>query len=434
MLKKSQLYYDNTSLIKDKEELLYESIEKWLQKDSSEHIIEKFRYLFIKGNGCLCSDARDALETMIELKIAPQEFNIIFNRCCQLIINQWQLNPKLREKIPLLINQIALALPASSTQSRITRRLRELILYFQKSEQYIKLKRLSNLIRQSQNKTSETQHNTVGNLIQRYPYLYQQCLLGEDSNREYKQTIYNLQKGSQHRYELNLSRYITYRVRLVEIVRRYKANNQTKIPKKIIKPVKNPTLLSDRDLDRGLREYVGVIDNYKNTYHDLASNFRDKLTNFDSHKELKYNLLNYLTTGINNEYYKKELEPKIAHCLDSILPDSHANKVDEFTLLRTCSLLLKFLVVDNMHSLNHYLFVDMIAHLGEIKVIGLLLKIVLLCDKAKPYLEQRFAILFSHYEYLTNDGVVWFINALENLQLALTIHFGQIDLSILKIV
>ena len=433
MLNNYKLNYD-AFLIQEKEELLYNSIEQWLQKDSSEYIIEKFRYLFIKGNGCQCFDARDALDTIINLKIKPQEFNFIFNRCCHLIIDEWQANPQLRLKIPLLINQIALALPPNSTQSRTTRKLRQLILSFQKSEQYLKLKRLSNLIRQSQEKTSPAKQHTVGNLIQRYPYLYQQCLLAEDSTQKYKRIIEKLQKTGQHRYELDLSRYITYRVRLVEIVRKYKANNQTKIPKKIIKPVKNPTLLSDRELDRGLREYVGIIDKNNYTYRDLALNFRQKLPNFSSHKELKECFCTYLLTGLNNEYAKDVLEPKLTNCLDSILPDSHANKVDEFTLLRTCSLLLKFLVVDNLHNVNHYLFVDTIANLGEIKVISLLLKIVLLCDKALPYLEQRFAILFSHYEYLTQDGVVWLINALENLQLALSIHFGKVDTSILKIV
>ena len=433
MLNKYKLNYDDF-LIQEKEEILYENIKNWVQKDSSEYIIEKFRYLFIKGNGCQCFESRDALETIINLKIKPQEFNFIFNRCCHIIIDEWQTNHQLRLKIPLLINQIALALPPNSTQSRTTRRLRQLILSFQESDQYLKLKRFSNLINQDRDRALVAKQQTIGNLIQRYPYLYQQCLTGEDSTRKYHNTVEKLQKSTQHRYELDLSRYITYRVRLVEIVRKYKANNQTKIPKKIIQPVKNPTLLNDRQLDRGLREYIGVVEANNHTYHSLAANFRDKLPNFSSHKELKQNFCTYLLTGMKNEYTKKTLEPKLVKHLNSILPDSHANQVDEFTLLRTCSLLLKFLVVDNLHNVNHYLFVDITANLGVTKVIGLLLKIVLVCDKALPYLEQRFAILFSHYENLNIDGVVWFVKALEYFQLALSIHFGKIDTSILKIV
>jgi hypothetical protein len=432
MLDRCQFDYDRFS-IEESEKILYDSILQWLQRDSSEQIVEKFRYLFIKGNGCDCPQARAALEAIVNSENASREFNFVFNRCCHLIINEWHINPRLRVKIPLLINQIALALPLNSTQSRTTRKLRGLVLSFQESEQYLKLKRLSNLIDRSQENRPIYKQQAISNLIQRYPYLHQQCLLGEDSSYEFKQTITNLQKGIQHRYELDLSRYITYRVRLVEIVRRYKANKQTKIPKNIIQPVKNPTLLSDRDLDRGLRQYLGVRENGY-TYHNFALKFRDNFAYINSHKELKQSFYEYLTVGFNCQYSKEVLNPKIFSYLDSILPDVHANKVDEFTLLRTCSLLLKFFVVDSIHNLNHYLFVDLIANLGEIKIIGLLLKIILLCDKAKPYLEQRFAILFAYYEPFTQDGVSWLINSLENLQLALSVHFGKVDLSLVKII
>ena len=432
MLKKYQLERDRFSS-QEQEKLLYDSIQEWLQKDSSERVIEKFRYLFIKGNGCDCVQSRSALEAILSSKNIKQEFNFIFNRCCYLIINEWQKSPILREKIPLLINQIGLPSNASLSQSRTTRKLRELIINFQESEEYIKLKRLSILLKQDREHISVYKQQTVGSLIQRYPYLHQQLLLGEERSYKSKKTIKNLQKGIQHRYELDLSRYITYRVRLVEIVRKYKANKQTRIPKNIIKPVLNPTLLSDRDLDKGLRQYLGVIEkNY--TYRSLALNFNKQFTEINSHKEFKRKLYDYLTLGFNCQYSKEVLNPKISRYLDSILPDLHANKVDEFTLLRTCSLLLKFFVVDSIHNLDHYLFVDAIENLGEIKVIGLLLKIILLCDKTKPYLEQRFAILFSYYESFTKDGVPWLINSLESLQLALSVHFGKVDLSLVKII
>ena len=431
MLNKCRLDSDHFS-IEEREKLLYDSINGWLQKDSSELIIEKFRYLFIKGNGCDCLQARQALEDIIKSRYARGEFNFIFNRCCHLIINEWQRHPILKAKIPLLIDQIGLVLPLNTAQSRNTRKLRELVLKFQESEQYLKLKRLANIINQNNENSTSNKYQTVGNLIQKYPFLHQQCLLSEDSSYEFQQTIVNLQKGIQHRYELDLSRYITYRVRLVEIIRKYKAEQKTRIPKRIIQPVKNPTGLSDRFLDKGLSHYIGEITNGY-THRTWALNFRDRFVYITTHQELKHRLYDYLTLGFNCQYCREVLSPKLYNYLDSILPDIHANKVDEFTLLRTCSQLLKLLVVDSIYNIDHYFFVDMIASLGETKVVGLLLRIVLLCDKALPYLEQRFAILFSYYESFTQDGVQWLINSLENLQLALSIHFGKVDISLLKI-
>ena len=70
----------------------------------------------------------------------------------------------------------------------------------------------------------------------------------------------------------------------------------------------------------------------------------------------------------------------------------------------------------------------------EVRTIGLLLKLVLLCGKVKPYLEQRFSILFSHYEALAEDRVPWLVKSLENLQVAFSIHFGEADFSLIQII
>jgi hypothetical protein len=56
----------------------------------------------------------------------------------------------------------------------------------------------------------------------------------------------------------------------------------------------------------------------------------------------------------------------------------------------------------------------------------------LMCGKAKPHLERRFSILFSHYESQSQDGVPWLIKSLENLHIALSVHFGNADVSFLK--
>ena len=55
-----------------------------------------------------------------------------------------------------------------------------------------------------------------------------------------------------------------------------------------------------------------------------------------------------------------------------------------------------------------------------------------MCRKVKPYLDKRFAILFNHYESFSRDGVPWLVKALEHLQLAFSVHFGQVDLTCLN--
>jgi hypothetical protein len=118
--------------------------------------------------------------------------------------------------------------------------------------------------------------------------------------------------------------------------------------------------------------------------------------------------------------------------LKNTLPQSDNQKPSEFLILRTCSQLLNFLVVESSQRPKHFVFVDLITNLGATVTTVLLLKIVLLCRKVKPYLEKRFSILFNHYESSTRDGVPWLIKSLENLNVAFSIHFGRADLSCLS--
>ena len=96
--------------------------------------------------------------------------------------------------------------------------------------------------------------------------------------------------------------------------------------------------------------------------------------------------------------------------------------------------MFKCLVVDSKGNLDHQRYLELVAYLGEVKTIGLLLKLVLLCSKVKFYLEQRFSILFSYYETVAEDRASWLVKSLENLQVAFSVYFGQADFSLIQII
>jgi len=410
---------------------IYNHLRESLQRDSPERVIERFRHLFIKGTGYDIHSVKSALDIIINTHYVEREFPFLLNRCCHIIISYWQQDLELQSNIPLLLSQLDIVLPPRSANSKSARKLRKLVEDFQKTEQYIKLKRLGNLVSQN-HKNGNNSHLFVGDSIQRYPFLYQHCLLSEDSSYEFKKTIKKIQKGIQKNYELDISQYITYRVRLAGIVRKYKASNKSKIPKKLIQTVENPTLLSDRKLSYALKQYLGKVES-GSTYLDLAHNFSRNMDSSKYYQQFKNELYEYLVSGIDSHYGKYHFNQKLYRYLQNILPDFHSQAVDEFTIIRTCSSLLKFLVVDSLKNPNYDLFVDLINNLGATKVVSVLLKLLLICKKVKPYLEQRFAILFSHYESYNSNEVSWLIDSLENLQLALSIYFGKADLSLVKL-
>jgi hypothetical protein len=200
---------------------------------------------------------------------------------------------------------------------------------------------------------------------------------------------------------------------------------------RIIQPVKNPTLLSDRELGVALKQFVGKVQG-SCTYRDIAQSFLTHTTQTSSYKEFKEDLYEYLTASIDPAFGKRQFNDRLYTHLKSTLPHSESQRPSEFLIVRTCSQLLNFLVVESPQRPNHFTFVDLITNLGATLTTGLLLKIVLLCRKVKPYLEKRFSILFNHYESSTRDGVPWLVTSLENLNIAFSVHFGSADLSCLN--
>jgi hypothetical protein len=416
--------------IKQEEQKLYDYLLQFTETEAPAKVIELFRHLFIRGTSNEDPSLRLALEKIVSSPNAEQEFKFFLNRCCHIIIDHWQLEPYFKQEIPELIAQFEDASPPAGAHSRTSRKIRQLVQNFTKSEQYIKLRRLARLLEQEQN--NRTQSKCLGDLIQRYPFLHQHCLLSEDSSQEFKRIVRRIQKKFQWHYELDLSRYVTYRVRLVQTVRSYKAANQKKIPKKLIKPVPNPTLLSDRELDLAIKQYLGKVEKGY-SYRDLSQNFLNNLTRSPFYKSFKNDLYEYLILSIDSSFDRHNFQQKLYRYLQNILVDYHSQQLNEFLLIRTCTQLLQFFVDSQIH-LEPDLFIHLITHLGETKLIGLLLKIVLLCSKTKPYLEKRFCILFARYESSLQEEVPWLIKSLENWQIASSIHFGSVDLSLFKII
>ena len=432
-------HYQNLGSTKKEQQQIYDHLLFCVKIETQSEILDRFQNLFIRGTGYQDNRIRNALEKIVDAENAELEFPLFFNRCCHIIVNRWQMQPLLRYEIIELVIVIERALPPGGAYSRASRKLRKLVKDFQQSEYFIKIQRLARLIdgdlepEQRRSRRVEAVTNSVGDLIQRYPYLYQHCLVAEGSTEEFQQTVQTIQEGIQSSYELNLSQYITHRVRVAKIVKQYKAANKSKIPKKLITKVENPTLLSDRELNQALRHYMGKVEqNY--SYHDLSQNFLTYTTQVKTYREFKSDLYQYIVSGLDAKYSERHFNQKLSDYLQTTLVDFEHRPLDEFLTMRTYCQIFKFLVVDSKGTFNHEHYLNLIDYLGEVKTIGLLLKLVLLCAKVKPYLEQRFSILFSHYETVAEDQAPWLVKSLENLQVAFSIHFGQADFSLIQII
>lgn len=413
--------------IESSEQALYDHFLQWVDCEPPEALIQRFKALFIDGGAYSDREISKALAQIVCSGSADEEFRFVVNRCCHILINRWQARSQFQ---PAVLDLIGLfdqvqGRPTSGGlyRSRSTRRLQDLVVDFTSTEQCLTLRRLARVLSEHLEPSSSGSQD-LGMLIPRYPYLYEHCLLNDDSVSEQKSTVRKLQAERQRQFEVDLSRYVT------SMVRRSPAMSPTAAA--IAAPtVPNPTLLGDRALGGALKHYLGRVDG-SNTYRDLAQGFMARSQHTPSYRLFKNDLFEYITSSVDGDYGARQFSNQLYQQLRVASPENDDRRLSDFLVVRTCSQLLNFLVVESPQNPRHFVFMDLISNLGPVVTAGLLLKIVLICRKVKPYLERRLSILFNHYESCEQGTVQWLVQVLETMNLALCLHFGNIDLSFIR--
>jgi hypothetical protein len=428
----AQISRYNRQITRD-EQVLYDHLLYWADLETPDQLVERFRSLFIDGSRYSDSEVIAALDRVTSSRYAREDFRYVLNRCCHILINRWLSRSQLQVAILDLIDLFE-SIPSSAVAAGVyrahgLRRQRELVRDFRTTEQFVTLQRLTQVI--AQNLVPSADHALLGTLISRYPYLYSHCLLTENSVQEQKSTVRKLQKERQHQFEVDLSQYVTYLVRRSQLdcaLTPTPAPNHSPL---ILTPVNNPTLLRDQELGQALKHYAGKIDG-THTYKDLANSFLACSHYSQTFRAFKDDLYNYILTSVDGDYTQRQFNNQLYAQLKTAFPESNSRPVNDFLIVRTCSQLLNFLIVDSPRQPRHFVFIDLITNLGPIVTTGLLLKIVLICRKVKAYLERRLSILFNHYESSEQASVRWLVKMLENVNIALSLHFGTLDLSFLR--
>jgi hypothetical protein len=412
--------------ISPQEQALYDHWLRCADQETPDALIDRFRSLFIEGVSYPDRDVVHLLDDILGSREVDQYFRHILNRCCHILINRWQGRPQLQAAIPSLIDSFEQASSTTSrglARSRQTRKLREMVVQFTETDYYLTLQRLARVIDQSSGAAAEA-NRPLGTLIRRYPYLYEHCLVNEDSTQEHQQVVRRIQTEAQQKFEIDLSQYVTYRVRRARLQRQ----GQTAAPAiDRLRPLDNPTLLGDGELVSSLKHFSHKVARGP-SYRDSAQLFLRQHQSM-VYGDFKADLYDYLTNGIDPSYGNRKFNKLLAEKLEATYPESDEQMLNDFLMVRTCSQLFNFLVVDSPRQPTHFVFLDLINNLGPLLTTGVLLKVVLLCRKVKPYLERRCSILFSHYETATRDSVGWLVNMLETLNIAFSMNFGKLDVS-----
>jgi hypothetical protein len=408
------------------EQIIYEHFLYVVKTETPARVIERFKSLFIEGVNYSDNRIWTTIETLAFEKTAEQNFPLVINRCCYILVNYWQMQPTGRAAVADLVELLDRLNDVRMTYSRTVRRLRQLLQVYLQGDDYPKLKRLNAVLNGTTSDKKTILDRPLGTLISRYPYLYDHSLVSEERTHENVETIKRVQLNLRQQQETNLSHYLSYQVRRSRIKAQLGRDAANNLPL-----VDNPTLLSTRELGMAFGQFSGKAEGDA-SYQDLSRGFVSRLQMQPSIKKFKGDLYEYIISGVDSSYGSRTFNDRLYKTIINISPDRDRQPLDELGLLRTCTHILNHLVIESPSNPQHFIFMDMISNLGSVFTTGLLLKIVLICKKVKPLLESRLSILFNHYESSQCNGVPWLVKSLENWNVAGAIHFGKMDASSLN--
>lgn len=395
----------------DEEQMLFTHLQELARSGEPEYLISCFKSLFIDGCGYIHQDIVDCIHRIVDFDAAEIEFKHIITRSCYILVNRWLQSSQTQVYIPELVELFA-NLPTQTPTSWTSQRLRTLVKAFIASEQYRTLYKLSRMFErlvEDQVVITKPEDQKLEGLINRYPYLYEHYLLDEDSSREQRREIRSMKKREEEKYGRKLSEFITnYSLESIE-------------------SLSNPTLLPNQEVYRLVNHFTSKVDGV-NTYQDLADQFRVYCQLLRSFKAFKDSLYEYLTTSIDLKYINGQFKQRLYKYLQNTTPENDDHKPTEMLMMTTCRRILSFLIVESEQQPKHYVFYDLVNNIGTSAVVGMLLKIVLFCRPIKPFLEQRFAILFQHYQGWNREKIWWLVRCLETLNVALSVNFSTVNL------
>jgi hypothetical protein len=398
------------------EQTVYEHLLHCVRTEMPEQVLQRFHLLFIQAGIYSEPNIRQALHELVRGGNSKHNFQAFFNRCCFILINRWQMNVLHRESIVQFVDMLQQCRGVSLVggQPSPTGRLRFLVQEYVRSNYFQRIRQLADLLNP---RNDHDKQRPLSGLLHRYPYLYAHCLTNQDDGEDYQKLIVVTQHNANQSFQRDLSSYLTN-----TLIKQEKQRQD-------VSPIlKNPTLLNHQELCSSLKHYLTKV-NSNGTYKDMAQQFWMPGYQPQTYGDFKDALTQYIADSIPSKFGQCRFNDQFKGYLDGLYPENDASAVNDFLLVRTCNQVLNFMVIESKQKPNHAVFMDLLNNLGSTLTVGLLLKVVLLCNKVKPYLERRLSILFQHYSLQSRGSVDWLVCCLEKLNLAWTAHFSAQNLS-----
>lgn len=259
----------------------------------------------------------------------------------------------------------------------------------------------------------------LSQLLERYPLAYDQGLLSQFSPAQLPLHQTQVRKA--------------WEVSICHVVIDYSLRQQRQQPGSAAMTVtaNNPTLLDPQQLHQTVQSLLQSLANPQGIKVQ-ARQFRRQYPTLETYASFKQGLYAYLKLPESTFGGAQLFNQRLEQVIDSILPDYDGAAVTDLLVLRTCTQLLSYWIVESSHQRDHARFLNLIANLGAMATVTWLLRIVLLCPNAQRHLEKRMAILLSHYSQTPWQEVLWLVETMEIFEIANVLVMSEVQLPLFR--
>ncbi|MDR9402535.1 MAG: hypothetical protein RI580_03755, partial [Halothece sp. Uz-M2-17] len=285
------------SSTQQQQEQIYQHLKTCVQKETPEEVLGRYHRLFVQATGYEDPEIREALEKITKQEETNNNFSSFLSCCCYIAINHWLTqDTETQQAIGELVKTFQGIPPFARSQTMASRRIREKVSEFSKSDYLLKMDRLR-IVLITDEETQKDKSQPLSTLLGRYPFLFQDCVLPQENYPDTKRTLKKFQIKQQHDFEVSLSNYITNQVRLARLAKRYDSWEKAQ---ELITPIPNPTLLKEPELIATLQHFISGVQG-KSTYQDLAKRFLIHSSKADTFKTYKRDLYEYLINSLSGD-------------------------------------------------------------------------------------------------------------------------------------
>lgn len=369
-------------------------VKQWYPSD----ILKEFKNLFINH---VSSDHPQILKAVYEIVLEndEKEFRNTLKRSCYILINNWYVTRQY-QAIKELINLFEDPKVSRKTLSPTLERWRNWILNFISSKDYEELKLF---VAKHDSKDHWTSRFTSYLLVPQY--------VDPSNSEEQRQAARIVSQQLKNKFKFDLAMYT--------------ARSQSAIASE--QKLKNPTGLGDE-----LLRLIKIIMirrgpfSHANLAHIFVEQNRDV-----KFKDFKGNIIKYLCFAIGNKEFVNVLSKNLAEKIEGLYTDRDEEIVDNSLIFRTCNRLIEYLITENKQEPS-YLFILLLTQGNSLNLVVILVKLVLICQHIRSYLEACIAAVIRYYEKFSEEECQWVITFLEVFNITFAIYAEDVEYTLVQ--